>query len=242
MEYEYQRLFVTGDTHGEIGRFGKNTFLEMVLKRNDVLFIAGDFGFVWNDSKEEQEKRKMLASKKYTICFLDGNHENFHLLNQYPEEEWCGGKAQVIERDEDGIPKVIHLMRGQVYEVAGKKIFTMGGASSIDRYLREEGKSWWPEEMTTDEQHLEALKNLEANGNKVDYILTHAARELYMETMFGRKRNEKEKPLNNFLQYVFDSVEFKHWYFGHLHEDRDLSKKETVLWFEVRNMETNECI
>lgn len=34
--------------------------------------------------------------------------------------------------------------------------------------------------------------------------------------------NESEKPLNNFLEWVRESTEYKHWYLGHLHRDEDL--------------------
>jgi hypothetical protein len=47
-------------------------------------------------------------------------------LNAYPVEEWHGGKVHKIR------PSVIHLMRGQVYELQGKKFFTFGGAQSHD--------------------------------------------------------------------------------------------------------------
>ena len=39
---------------------------------------------------------------------------------------WDVGKVQRIR------PSVIHLMRGQVYEIEGKTFFTMGGGSSHD--------------------------------------------------------------------------------------------------------------
>lgn len=41
---------------------------------------------------------------------------------------------------------IYHLMRGQVYNICNKSIFTFGGASSIDRNLRVDGVSWWKEE------------------------------------------------------------------------------------------------
>lgn len=61
----------------------------------------------------------------YGSC-LHENHENFDRLMAYPVEEWHGGKIQRIR------PSVIHLMRGQVFELEEKKLFTFGGASSHD--------------------------------------------------------------------------------------------------------------
>ena len=53
----------------------------------------------------------------FTICFCDGNHENFDLLNSYDVSVWNGGKVYIIKQNKAGEPKVIHLMRGKVYEM-----------------------------------------------------------------------------------------------------------------------------
>ena len=47
-------------------------------------------------------------------------------MSKYPTEEWNGGKIQRIR------PHVIHLMRGQVFDLQGYSFFTMGGARSHD--------------------------------------------------------------------------------------------------------------
>jgi len=89
----------------------------------------GDFGGVWNKDEESKLETMILDwldCKPFTTLFVDGNHENFDRLMAYQLEEWKGGKAHKIR------PSVIHLMRGQVYELEGKKIFTFGGASSHD--------------------------------------------------------------------------------------------------------------
>ena len=48
------------------------------------------------------------------------------LLDEYPVEQWHGGNVHKIR------PHVIHLMRGQVFELQGRTFFTMGGAQSHD--------------------------------------------------------------------------------------------------------------
>ena len=67
-----------------------------------------------------------LEGKPFTTLFVDGNHENFDRLYAYPVEEWHGGKVHKIR------PSVIHMMRGQVFAIDGKSVFTFGGASSHD--------------------------------------------------------------------------------------------------------------
>ena len=128
-------LFVTGDTHGEEARFRNSESVLETLTEEDKLFIGGDFGYLGSGYKEKSFLR-YLKNKPYQILFVDGNHEKFELLENYPVSEWNGGKVHIICKDARGRPKIIHLMRGQVFEIEGKKIFTFGGGYSLDRYRR----------------------------------------------------------------------------------------------------------
>lgn len=231
-------LAVTGDTHGDANRFfDEDSIIDVALGTGDYLFVCGDFGFLFKNDNEERKILERIAEKAYTICFVDGNHENFDLLESYPVELWNGGKVHVIIRDSNGIPKIIHLMRGQMFEIAGKKIFTFGGGNSIDKYIRKESVSWWPQEMPTEDEEREAIKTLEKYDYQCDYILTHTAPE---DTMtICHLHHDDEKPLNNFLEYIRENTIYSHWYFGHLHRDEDFWRHQTGLWLAVINMETN---
>ena len=120
-------IFVTGDTHGEFDRFNTENFPEQKeLTKADYVIICGDFGGVWDGSKQEKYWLNWLNDKPFTTLFVDGNHSNFDMLGQIEVSFWHGGNVHFV-RD-----SVIHLMRGQVFEIAGKRFFTMGGASSHD--------------------------------------------------------------------------------------------------------------
>lgn len=232
-------LAVTGDTHGEEGRFlYPDMYSNRHLSQGDYLFVCGDFGYVFTGSYKERQFLDFLAENvPYTICFCDGNHENFDLINSYDVTTWNGGKVHIIKRDSNRNPKVIHLMRGQVYEIEGKRIFVFGGAYSIDRNIRAEGRSWWPQEMPDDKEKEEAINNLNLVNWDVDYIITHAAPEDTMSIFYPI--HEHEAPLNNFLEYIRENIKYKRWYIGHLHRDEDVWRQQTILWFSLRNMEDN---
>lgn len=233
-------LYVTGDTHGRRERFSSNSIIDQTLTKGDRIIVCGDFGYLFECKDSEDEFLDFLATKPYEILWIDGNHENFDLINEYPEEVWYGGKIHVIRRDCDGQPKIVHLMRGQIYEIDGQNIFTFGGGYSMDRYLRINGETWWPEEMPTEEEMKEAVINLSKYKNCIDYIITHVAPEDTMNIFYPNHTGEKE--LNNFLEYIRENVVYKHWYFGHLHCDRDLWRNQTILWFQLRKLETNEIV
>lgn len=240
------KLFVTGDTHGEQGRLlYSGAPYNIHLKEDDYLFICGDFGYLFSCKEDRKAMEnafldKIADEKPYTICFVDGNHENFPSINSYPIEIWCGGKAHIIRRDKNGKPKIIHLMRGQIFTIDEKRIFTFGGGYSIDKHMRREGESWWKEEMPTDEEIKEANRNLKVYDWKVDYILTHAAPEETMNIFHPYHADEKN--LNNYLEFVRENTEYKHWYFGHLHVDEELWKNQTALFYKVYDMINNVIV
>lgn len=115
-------IYITGDTHTPIDIHKlKNQFFNPpgATKNNTYLIICGDFGAVWNYKGEDKEEKywlDWLENKPYTVLFVDGNHECHPRLNAFPVEEWNGGKIHRIR------PSVIHLMRGQIYTINGKKI------------------------------------------------------------------------------------------------------------------------
>ena len=138
-------VYLTGDTHGDIDRF-KHGKLHWLGKR-DTVVVLGDFGFVWDGSKEEQKKLDWLRKRPYTLLFLDGSHENYDLLKQYPTEERFGGKVQALGGN------VYHVCRGSVLELENKKYLCFGGAESQDVEDREPGVNWWREEMPSEEEY-----------------------------------------------------------------------------------------
>lgn len=212
-------IYLTGDTHGaiEIGKLSRaNLAVERVEPgEGDFVIILGDFGLVFAPDGQSAEERwwlKWLDEKPWTTLFIDGNHENFARLNALPEEGWRGGRVHRVSES------VLHLMRGQIFEIDGRSFFTMGGATSHDRQFRKEGRSWWPEELPSEEELARADAALDGCGRRVDYVLTHCA-----PTLVQGRINPTFLPdrLTEYLQHVRDTTAFHRWYFGHYHIDRE---------------------
>lgn len=223
-------IYITGDTHGQRDFVKIRTFAYecQIACKDDYLIIVGDFGAIWNEKTLDTDL-KPYECLPFTVLFVDGNHENFDLLNAFPIEMWNGGK---IHRIRDNI---IHLMRGQVYEIEGKTFFTFGGATSIDKIYRTENVSWWKEELPSYSDMQEADENLKRVNYKVDYIITHSCdeRALYYPPLLNRNFQVDKYPENSMLSYFEENVEYKHWYFGHYHLDGNLTDKKTVLYNEI---------
>ncbi len=64
-------------------------------------------------------------------------------------------------------------MCGEIYQINGRKIFTMGGVLSIDKEWRTPDKSWWTKEVINQNDMENAWKNLAKYENSVDIVITH---------------------------------------------------------------------
>ena len=208
-------IYVTGDTHGSINisKLNSKNFPQgKNLTKDDYVIVCGDFGLVWADNGEDYYWRDWLNKKPWTTLFIDGNHENFDLLYQFPVKNKWGGKTHQIN------DSIYHLCRGQVFEIDNKKILTMGGADSHDKQFKAEYISWWPQEMPNYMEYEDAMYNLVQNNWKVDYILTHCAPlSIHKEVIL----NYKPDVLTLFLEQLLLEVSYKKWYCGHYHIDKD---------------------
>lgn len=207
-------IFLTGDTHGELDRFFSRNWPEgRTLSRSDYVIILGDFGLFWDNSESERYWLGWLSDRPWTTLFLDGNHENFKLLNELPRKEMFGDDVGVAA------PNVFHLLRGRIYNIDDKRFFTMGGGHSIDKAYRREGISWWPEEKISKEDLDRAYLNLFLADYEVDYGLSHVPPSyLINEGIFGHDGITKADDLESIkIRDLTVMTKFKHWYFGHMH-------------------------
>ena len=219
-------VFLTGDTHGDPKRIRSvRRTLRGELSPADFLVVLGDFGFVFNGREAETAALDALSRMRTTFLFVDGNHENFDRLSAYPEEDWCGGRIHRVRRN------VLHLMRGHVFTIEGNRYFVMGGAYSMDKPWRTEGRSWWPGEMPSHAEYETARANLLACGHRVDFVLTHTA-PLQTIALF-HEGHPREMPLGAFLDWVRETTEHRAWYFGHMHRDVGLWRNQTCVYEEV---------
>ena len=71
-------IYITGDLHGEIeiSKLNMKNFPQQkLLSKDDYVIITGDFGLVFDESKEEMFWRNWLHERNFTTVFVDGNHE-----------------------------------------------------------------------------------------------------------------------------------------------------------------------
>lgn len=244
-------IFITGDTHADFNRFSTKSFPEQRnMTKDDFVIICGDFGGLWDDSAREHYWLDWLEDKPFTTLFVSGNHENYDMLKDLPWKVWNSGTVNFIR------PSVIHLRRGQIFHLQGKKFFTFGGArshdisdgilslddpdfrSKYDSLRRKDGMfridhvSWWKEEMPNRrEMHMGRMNLIRAN-HKVDYIITHDC-PTDVQYKLGYGRYEPDKFTDYLERDVEHTTDFQHWYFGHYHTNRDIGDRFTCMYHEI---------
>ena len=219
-------IYITGDVHGT------NDFVKLLRfhpetgnQDENFLIITGDFGLIWKDECDFTEENiiKFIESTNYTILFVDGNHENHTRLNKMPTEMWNGGYVHRIS------PHIIHLMRGQIFDINGKRYFTMGGAASTDKQYRIEDVSWWAAEIPNTEERKTAEKNLKACKWRVDYVITHTAPSAVIKEIGAVYRIDE---YTEWLQKMDGKLHYSKWFFGHFHEDLSIKNGKYNLLYK----------
>lgn len=150
-------IIAVGDLHGRL-----DLLIQTVLKTDlkDVNFIqVGDFGLGFQTIEDDETMLSGLndffQSRNIFLFSIRGNHDN-----------------PIFWREEKFKFSNIKLVPDYtVLTVENKNILFVGGAISIDRIIRREGRNWWPDEIFNfDEEKLKSL-----NLQNLNYVVTHSA-------------------------------------------------------------------
>ena len=221
--------FLKGDIHGNL--FEIIEFINRFdLGENDNIIILGDCGIAWRKDRKDLDQNIKLwneCSNGVKLYFLDGNHENFNILNSLPIENNMGKIAD----------NIYHLRRGQIYEFEGKKILVCGGADSIDKYRRVEKFTWWKEE-TISQETIDSIP-----VGHYDYVLTHCCprtifdnNKIYLSTLQFLDEDKINHNSEDMLEQLKDKITFDHWCFAHYHINRNLDDKFTCLFEDFKEV------
>lgn len=222
-------VFVTGDKHGDLTEI-IDFIQRFELNKNDSIIVLGDMGICWRKDKKDLKYNVDLWTARgngVKLYFIDGNHESFRILNSLPIENNMHKVAD----------NIYHLLRGQVYEFEGKKVLAMGGADSVDWFLRTKNLDWWEEE-TISQEDIDRVP-----AGHYDYVLTHCCprnvfeeNKVYLITLGRIDQDKVNHNSEDKLQQLFEKITFNHHYFGHYHIDKDLDGKHTCLYNEFREL------
>lgn len=242
------RIFITGDMHGMLDwdKFSqKNWPVQNELTKEDIVLIAGDFSLPYNVHEDTSDHLALncLEQKKFTIVFIDGNHENFSALKQYPIVLFHGAQCHQLR------PHIYHMMRGEMLDIDEKKILGLGGAityTSKKNIIKHDRHDFhhFVNEIPDDIELAKAYYALATK--KPNIIVTHdgpsdVVKKIYDITKkpvgkYGFNPSKMQIMLQNMLNSIVEeNIPVKKWYFGHHHVDLDLGTKNGTEFRVVYN-------
>lgn len=85
--------------------------------------------------------------------------------------------------------------------------------------------------MPSDEEMEEGRRNLQNCNNTVDFIVTHCCSSSTQVTLsFGAY---KQDILTSYLEEIKQTVQYKKWFFGHYHDNRNVNAEEILLYEQM---------
>lgn len=216
------RIWITGDTHGMFERIEKFC-KEYQTTKEDLLIIAGDAGINYNGFVKDRPKKEYLEALPIRFLCVHGNHEmRPQTLLYYKLIDWCGGKVW----QEEKYPSILFAKDGEIYNLLGNQLLVIGGAYSIDRYIRNlYGWNWWRDEQPSDEIKRYVEKQLEKNKWNVDIVVTHTCpmkyepREVFLT---GIDQKLVDKTTEAWLDSIEEKLFYSNWFCGHFHTEKEI--------------------
>lgn len=154
---EPDRIAYAGDWHGN-QHWALNAIHHARTAGAEMILHLGDFGYDFHPLFLRRLTNELACDDMY-LFFVDGNHENFERLHRF-------------SLDEDGLrpltDRIIHLPRGYRWTWHAVRYLALGGAVSVDRKWREEGRSWWPQETMREDDLAAATA-----GGRADILISH---------------------------------------------------------------------
>lgn len=154
----------------------------------DAVIQVGDLGWA-------PGRMKGWGHVPWKYHFIDGNHDHLPSLLKHEEP------AEVA-------PGLIYCPRGSTLTLDGRRVGFLGGAKSIDREWRVEGKEWWPEEELTPED-ADPLRD-----QAIDLLITHCPPRSVMTAMLRHRPDDQTSLV---VQAIWEELGKPQLICGHMH-------------------------
>lgn len=208
-------VLLVGDLHGDVFAL-QRAFRQAYYNEAVAIVQLGDYGFGWRRDGDQcwfaTITSDLVAETSIPFYFIDGNHENFDLLEKYAVGE--NGLREVAT-------SVYHIPRGECVTFGETRFLALGGAYSVDKPNRKTGVSWWPQEAITEEDVQRAIA-----AGPVDVLLTHDipdgiqdhhALKIRLNGMFGEGAAENSIANQQLVSRVLTACGAQRVFHGHLH-------------------------
>lgn len=206
-----------------------------------AVIILGDVGLNYHKTKHDWKNKHKAASYGYTLYCLRGNHED-RFSNSiteivYQHDPEVSGMIMY----ENEFPNIKYFLDWvNSYIIMGKKVLTIPGAYSVDKWYRLQNDwMWFPDEQLTAEEMADAEEEFEYG--EFDLVLSHTCPYDWMPTDLFLNcidQSTVDKSMELWLNRFRHSFSWDVWCFGHYHADRIERPYVEMFYTEVENLET----
>ena len=236
---------ITSDTHGKtaLRLAGIEESMPEYKPEETAVIILGDVGFNYYKNKKDWKAKHQASAYGYTLYCLRGNHEDRFSNAKV-------GQTIIYEYDPDvkgtimyekEFPKIKYFLDWVAsYEIAGKKVLTIPGAYSVDKWYRLQNDwMWFPDEQLDADEMADAEK--EFAGQHFDFVFSHTApidwepTDLFLSMI---DQSTVDKTMEVWLGKFKDMISWGIWLFGHYHKDRIERPYVEQFYNEVETLDT----
>ncbi len=220
------KFMVVGDTHGNTN-FAYSMCHNAKNNGIDTIYQVGDFG-LWDHAPDGVKYLDNLnrESEKcgVTWYWVPGNHENYDSLAAHRATNGLDERGFVKIRD-----RILSTDKALVWTHDGIVFGAVGGAVSIDRAYRIEGKSWWPQENTTMDDVTLFRSQVKSVFNSVDVLLTHDSPTTLPEWPGFVKDDVLSQRNREAMDMVYESANAVVAFHGHYHKHLAYKFRDTAV-------------
>lgn len=260
-------IYVTGDIHGSKTGVEQRIAQIENPTTDDIIIVCGDAGLEYGGQIQGSAKKAMkkfpgtwiiLRGNHDTRYWRDHlvRHEidgfNGNPLVSWTEDCFSGwhvsdkfGKGTLVQNKYSNI----HYLpdAGGLYNIGGYNILMIPGAFSVDGdYRFAKRMPYEIEEQLHPYERDNLYKIAVDNKDDIDFVCAHTAPisvEFYIKYLFldfiDQYSVDKtmEAWIDNVMRKVEDGKRFKHYFFGHFHDDKKLNEQYTMLFNSVVDLE-----
>lgn len=232
----------TGDIHGNVAP--TCGYLDATTSKPETLVILGDVGLnYFLDGRDRKAKKKLNDAAERNdvdIFCIHGNHEaRPATIPTYHETQFHGAPVLV----ENEYSRLKFAIDGEIYDLDGKQTIVIGGAYSVDKYLRLEANyPWFADEQPSAETKRRVEKALADRNWQIDQVLSHTTPHKYEPTdtfLPGIDQTTVDTSTEDWLDEIEDRLTYDRWYAGHFHINRRVTDKFTILFDKIVTDELN---
>lgn len=236
------RVFITGDTHGSFDRI-EHFCNQAKTSKDDLMIILGDAGINYYGGKRDVHLKEYLEQLPITFFCIRGNHEiRPEDVESMEEVTYFRTTHPAFEPlyYEKNYPYISYAKDGCSYELnvngVTKRILTIGGAYSVDKYYRLANGWSWVENEQLDEDERAAIERDLGRWAHYDIVLTHTVPiqwepvECFLSFV---DQSTVDKTMENWLSEVEKKISYDKWFAGHYHVDKVVNEKVRLMFNDI---------